>query len=334
MRLLLAPLLLSLSLGSAQAALNTDSLPAGAVGIVSVDIAAFRASKVGQAVEKLAGLKTKDLEASRKLNEQLGIDSQKDLQDLVVAIYPGPDGKVAEKNASGVVLIRGKFVPATIDVFGAKHGIASKTVGKHKAWEASTFIEKVSGEKPKDNAKDAYVVAHSASLVIVASEEFLERALAAADRNEKSTPLPAAVASKFAAAQQGWFYLYADASKMQNAKEDVGAEDISLVLGENATDLQLAITAAFVTAEKASTMRKQIKGLQAFAMIGLSNDDGKSAEEKANLALLSELVQKIRIGGEGKLATLDLDYPADKAVQAIAKVIEKAQKTPGAPAAK
>jgi len=334
MRLLLATLFLALSLGSAQAALNTDSLPAGAVGIVSVDIAAFRASKVGQAVEKLASMKAKDLEASRKLSEQLGIDSQKDLQDLVVAIYPGADGKVAEKNASGVVLIRGKFVPATIDAFGAKHGIASKTVGKHKAWEASTFIEKVSGEKPKDNAKDAYVVAHSASLVIVASEEFLERALAAADRNEKSTPLPAAVASKFAAAQQGWFYLYADASKMQNAKEDVGAEDISLVLGENATDLQLAITAAFVTAEKASTMRKQIKGLQAFAMIGLSNDDGKSAEEKANLALLSELVQKIRIGGEGKLATLDLDYPADKAVRAISKVIEKAQKAPGAPAAK
>jgi len=334
MRLLLASLFLALSLGSAQAALNTDSLPAGSVAIVGVDISAFRASKVGQAVEKLASMKAKDLEASRKLSEQLGIDSQKDLQDLVVAIYPGADGKVAEKNASGVVLIRGKFVPATIDAFGAKHGIASKTVGKHKAWEASTFIEKVSGEKPKDNAKDAYVVAHSASLVIVASEEFLERALAAADRNEKSTPLPAAVASKFAAAQQGWFYLYADASKMQNAKEDVGAEDISLVLGENATDLQLAITAAFVTAEKASTMRKQIKGLQAFAMIGLSNDDGKSAEEKANLALLSELVQKIRIGGEGKLATLDLDYPADKAVQAISKVIEKAQKAPGAPAAK
>ena len=334
MRLLLAALFLSLSFGSAQAALNTDSLPAGAVGIVGVDIAAFRASKVGQAVEKLAGLKTKDLEASRKLSEQLGIDSKKDLQNLVVAIYPGPDGKVAEKNASAIVLIRGKFLPTTIDAFGAKNGIASKSVGKHKAWEARTFIEKVTGEKPKDNAKDAYIVAHSESLVIIASTEFLERALDAADRHEKSTQLPAAVASKFAAAPQGWFTLYADASKMQNAKENVGAEDISLVLGENATDLQLAIAAGFVTADKAATMRKQIKGLQAFAMIGLSNDDGKSPDEKENLALLSELVQKIRIGGEGKQATLDLDYPADKAVQAISKLIEKTQKAPGAPSAK
>jgi hypothetical protein len=170
--------------------------------------------------------------------------------------------------------------------------------------------------------------------VIIASTEFLERALDAADRHEKSTQLPAAVASKFAAAPQGWFTLYADASKMQNAKENVGAEDISLVLGENATDLQLAIAAGFVTADKAATMRKQIKGLQAFAMIGLSNDDGKSPDEKENLALLSELVQKIRIGGEGKQATLDLDYPADKAVQAISKLIEKTQKAPGAPSAK
>jgi hypothetical protein len=334
MRFLLAGLILSLSVGPAQAALNTESLPAGAAGVVSMDITTFRASKVGQAIEKLASMKAKDLEASRKLSDKLGIDSKKDLQDIIVAIYPGPDGKVAEKNASAVVLIRGKFLPATIDAFGANNGITAKAVGKHKAWEAGAFIEKLTGEKPKDGAKDAYVVAHSESLMIVASKEFLERALAAADRREQSALLPAAVASKFAAARQSWFYLYVDASKMQAAKAEVGAEGISLVLGENATDLQLAVAASFATDEKASAMRKQIKGLQAFAMFGLMNDDGKSPDEKANLALLSELVQKVRIGGDGKQATLDLDFPADKAVQAISNVIEKVQKAPGAPAAK
>jgi hypothetical protein len=334
MRFLLAGLILSLSVGPAQAALNTESLPAGAAGVISMDITTFRASKVGQAIEKLASMKAKDLEASRKLSDKLGIDSKKDLQDLVVAIYPGPDGKVAEKNASAVVLIRGKFLPATIDAFGAKNGITAKNVGKHKAWEAGAFIEKLTGEKPKEDAKDAYVVAHSESLMIVASKEFLERALAAADRREQSALLPAAVASKFAAARQSWFYLYVDASKMQAAKAEVGAEGISLVLGENATDLQLAVAASFATDEKASAMRKQIKGLQAFAMFGLMNDDGKSPDEKANLALLSELVQKVRIGGDGKQATLDLDFPADKAVQAISNLIEKVQKAPGAPAAK
>ncbi len=332
--LLLAPLCLALSFGSAQAALNTDSLPAGSVAIVGVDISAFRASKVGQALEKLADLKAKDLEASRKLSEQLGIDTKKDLQEIVVAIYPGADGKVDEKSASGVVLVRGKFVPARINAFGQSNNLPSKPVGKYQAWEARAFIEKLSGEKPKDNAKDAYVVAHSESLVIIAGAEFLDRALAAADRHEKSTQFPAAVASKFAAAQQGWFTLYADATKMEKPKGDVGVEDLSLVLGENSTDLQLAIAAGFVSAEKASTMRKQIKGLQAFAMIGLSDDDGKSPSQKEDLAMLSELVQKIRIGGDGKQVTLDLDYPADKLAQAFAKVVAKAQKGAAAPAAK
>ena len=335
MRLLLAPLFLALSLGSAQAALNTDSLPAGSVAVVGLDIQTFRATKFGQGLEKLADMKAKNLEASRKLREQLGVDSENDLHELVVAIYPGPDGKVAEKSASGVVLVRGKFVPARINAFGQSNNLPSKTIGKHLAWEASAFIEKLSGEKPKDNVKDAYVVAHSENLLIIAGAEFLDRALAAADRGEKSAQLPAAVSAKFAAARNGWLYLYADATKMEKPKGDVGAEALSLVLGENATDLQLATAASFVSAEKAATMRKQITGLQAFALIGLSNDDGKSPEEKENMAMFAELVQKIRIGGEGKQVTLDLDYPADKAMRAITKAIqEKAQKAPIAPAAK
>ncbi len=328
MRPLLAALILLLSFDPAQAALNTDSLPAGSVAIVGVDIAAFRATKVGQALEKLADLKAKNLEASRKLREQLGVDSENDLHDLVVAIYPGPDGKVDEKSAAGVVLIRGKFLPARINAFGQSNNLPSKTIGKHQAWQASAFIEKLSGEKLEDDAKDAYVVAHSESLVVIASAAFLERALAAADRGEKAAQLPTAVSAKFAAAPQGWLYLYADAAKMEKTQGSAGVEALSLVLGENTTDLQLAIAAGFVSAEKASTARKQITGLQALGVIGLADDDGKSPEEKENIALLVELVQKIRIGGEGKQVTLDLDFPAEKAVKAITKAVEKSQVVP------
>lgn len=328
MRPLLAALILLLSFDPAQAALNTDSLPAGSVAIVGVDIAAFRATKVGQALEKLADLKAKNLEASRKLREQLGVDSENDLHDLVVAIYPGPDGKVDEKSAAGVVLIRGKFLPARINAFGQSNNLPSKTIGKHQAWQASAFIEKLSGEKLEDDAKDAYVVAHSESLVVIASAAFLERALAAADRGEKAAQLPTAVSAKFAAAPQGWLYLYADAAKMEKTQGSAGVEALSLVLGENTTDLQLAIAAGFVSAEKASTARKQITGLQALGVIGLADDDGKSPEEKENMALLVELVQKIRIGGEGKQVTLDLDFPAEKAVKAITKAVEKSQVVP------
>lgn len=329
MRPLLA-LLLLLSFGSAQAAVNTDSLPAGAAAVVGFDLTAFRASKVGQAIESLASLKAKDLEVSRKFSEQLGIDTKQDLQAIVVAIYPGPDGKVAEKSASGLVLIRGRFLPTRINAFGQSNNLPSKSVGKHQAWEAAAFMEKLSGEKPKASAQDAYVVAHSESLLLVASAEFLERAVAAADRGEKSTPFPAAVSAKFAAAPDAWLHLYADATKMKNTKEDVGAEDLSLVLGERAADLELAIAAGFVSAEKAAKARQQLTGLLAFAAIGLSNDEDKSPAEKENLAMLAELVQKIRIGGEGKQATLDVAYPADRIAKAITQVVEKAQRSPAA----
>lgn len=329
MRPLLA-LLLLLSFGSAQAAVSTDSLPAGAAAVVGFDLTAFRASKVGQAIESLASLKAKDLDASRKFSEQLGIDTEKDLQDFVVAVYPGPDGKVAEKSASGVVLIRGRFLPTRINGFGQSNQLPSKSVGKHQAWEAAAFIEKLSGEKPKQNAQDAYVVAHSESLLLVVSAEFLERAVAAADRGEKSAQFPAAVSAKFSAAPDAWLYLFADATKMKNTKEDVGAEDLSLVLGERAADLELAIAAGFVSDEKAAKARQQLTGLLAFAAIGLSNDEGKSPAEKENLAMLAELVQKIRIGGEAKQATLDLAYPADKVAKAITEAVEKAQRSPAA----
>ncbi len=327
MRPLLA-LILLLSVSSAHAELRTESLPAGAAGVVGMDLTAFRASKVGQAFEKFTSMKTKQLEASRKLSEQLGIDSMKDLHEIVIAVYPGDDGKVSEKDASGIVLIRGKFLPARINAFGQANALPSKPAGKYQAWEAGAFIEKISGEKPKENTKDAYVVAHSDNLVIIANAKLLERALASADRREKSALLPSNVAAQFAAARGGWFTLYVDATKMKDAKQEVGAESLSLVLGENAADLRLAAAAGFVSEDKASLMRKQLAGLQAMATIGLMNADEKSPEEKENLTLLSELIQKIRLGGEGKTATLELDFPIDKAVQAMTKAIEKSQVVP------
>jgi len=330
---IVAALILALTFGSAQAAPNTEGLPGGAVALVGFDITAFRATKVGQAVEKLASFKAKNLEASRKLNDRLGIDSSKDLHELIVAIYPGPDGKVSEKNASGIVLIRGKFDPARLAAFAQQNNLPAKTVGKHQAWEAGQFLEKVSGEKRQDKTQEAYLVAHSPELIVIAGADFLERALEAADRREKAVLLPPSAATKFAAVQQGWIFLYADATVMKNPDQKIGLGNVTLALGENATDLQLATAADFASEDKAETMRKQMAGLQAMATIGLMNQEGKSPEDRENLAMLSDLMQKIRIGGAGKTATLDLEFPADKAAKALTNVIEKSQSSP-APAAK
>jgi len=331
MRFLIA--LILLAAGSARAGVNTEGLPAGAVALVAFDLAAFRSTKIGQATEKVAQFKGKNLGTTRKLNDQLGIDTTQGLREFIVAVYPGPDGKVAEKNATGIVLIRGRFEPATINAFGQSNQLPAKTIGRHQAWEAGPFIEKVTGEKPKDDTKDAYVVAHSAELILVASGALLERAIASADRGEKAGLLPPAAATKFGAVRNGWLFVYADATQMKDPGKQAGLADFTLALGENATDLQLVTAANFLTPEKAALTRNQLTGLQAMASIGLMNDDGKSDEEKANMALLAELVQKIRLGGEGKTVTLELDFPAAPLAKALSKAIEKNLQAP-APAAK
>lgn len=325
--------LLLLAFATAYAAPNTEGLPAGAVAVVGFDVATFRASKVGQAAEKMAGLKIKKPEASRALESQLGVDPSKDLSELIVAIYPGRDGKVSEKNASGIVLLRGRFDPARLDGFARTNQLPGKKVGQHQAWEAGLFLERVSGEKRKDNSQEAYLVAHSAELIVIAGADFLERALESADRREKAAVLPAEAATKFASVPGGWLFLHADATSMKDADKKVGLEHLTLALGEDASVLRLALAAGFSGEDKAALMRKQLAGLQAMATIGLMNQEGKSPEEQENLTMLSDLVQKIRLGGEGRTATLDLEYPADKAALALAKAIEKSQQRP-APLAK
>ena len=324
---LLPALLLCASVASAYAGLDTEGLPPGAAAVVGFDLTTFRASKVGQATLRLADLKAKNLETSEKFRRQLGIDTEKDLREVAVAVYPGPDGKVQDKQGA-VVLIRGRFDPARIDAFGQANGVPVRTVGKHQAWEGSAFVEKLTGEKPKESAAEAYVVAHSPGLLLVATTDFLETAVAAADRGGRPQLIPAEAAGRFDAAPNSWLYVYGDARKMKGFKEDSGAEELVVILGEQGADLRLDTAAQFVTPEKAATTRKQLMGLQALAGIGLANDDGKSPEEKADMALLADLVQKIRIGGEGRLVTLALDFPADKAVAAIVKAVEKSQQAP------
>ncbi len=326
-------LLLALSPLGVLAGLNTDGLPAGAAAVVVVDFVAFRSSQLGKAVEQSASLNTGNNPLNKPMVEKLNFDGNKDLREIDVAVYPGADGKVAAKNPTAAILLRGKFDPSRINTFGKDNQVPAKTVGKHQAWEAGALAEKLFGEKPKDQTSEAYLIAYSSELVLVASPDFLATALASLEANEKNPLLPAVTARQFAAVPKGWLFIYGDATKIKTADTN-GATDFTLSLGESPADLQLALSANFVTTEKAAIIRKQLHGLKAFASIGLMNDEGKSPDEKENMKLLSELVQKLRIGGDGRTVTLDLDYAAAKAAPAIVKAIEKAKQSAPAPASK
>ena len=327
-------LFLALALVPAHGALNTDGLPAGAVAIAGFDFATFTTTQLGQAVIKAGPINNGQNIDSKLAKDKLGIDIQKDIHAVVLGVYPGADGKVSDKNAQGVILIRGKFDPAKINAAAKDAKVPSTPAGKYQAWEARAFFDAIFGPRPKDDNGEAYLVVTSADLIAIASKDFLDRALTALEKNTKAELLPSEVRAKFAAAN-GWFFLYADATRAKMKDDTSGINDLTIVLGESATDLQLRIAANFITAEKATSIRKQVKGLQAFAMMGLMNDDDKTPAEKEDLQTLLEIIQKIRVGGEAKRSTLDLDFSAEKSAKAIGRAIEKAQKEkPKAPAAK
>lgn len=335
MKRLTSILLLALALVPARGALNTDGLPAGAAVIVGFDLAAFTTTQLGQAVMKAGSIHSGNSVDAKAAKEKLGIDTQKDIRAVVLGVYPGADGKVSDKNAQAVILIRGKFDPAKINAAAKDARVPSTPAGKYQAWEASAFFNAIFGPRPKGDNSEAYLVVYSADLIAIASKDFLDRALTALEKNTKAELLPSEVRAKFDAAAKGWIFLYADATRAKLKDDSSGINELTVVLGESATDLQLSIAANFITTEKATSIRKQAKGLQAFAMIGLMNDDGKTPAEKEDLQTLSELIQKIRVGGEANRSTLDLDFSAEKSAKAIVHAIEKAQKEkPKAPAAK
>ena len=335
MKRLASILLLALALVPARGALNTDGLPAGAAVIAGFDLAAFYTTQLGQAVMKAGPINTGNSTDSKSAKDKLGIDTQKDIHAVVLGVYPGADGKLSEKNAQGVILVRGKFDPAKINAAAKAAKVPSTPAGKYQAWEARAFFDAIFGPRPKGDNGEAYLVVYSADLIAIASKDFLDRALTALEKNTKVELLPKEVRTKFNAAAKGWVFLYADATRAKMKDDSTGINELTLVLGENASDLQLSIAANFITAEKAASIRKQAKGLKAFAMIGLMSDDGKTPAEKEDLQTLSELIQKIRVGGEANRATLDLDFSAEKSAKAIVHAIEKAQKEkPKAPAAK
>jgi hypothetical protein len=317
----------------AHGAFNTDGLPVGAAVVAGFDLAAFYSTQLGQAVLKAGPMNTGNSADAKSAKDKLGIDTQKDIHAVVLGVYPGSDGRIAEKNLRGVILVRGSFDPARINRTAQEAKVPSVKAGKHQAWEARAFFDAVFGPRPKSDGNEAYLVVASADLIVIASKDFLDEALDAQDKNTRAELLPKEARAKFDAVPKGWMYLYGDTTRVKMKDDAAGITALTLVLGESATDLRLSIAGDFISPEKAAVLRKQAKGLQAFAMIGLMSDEGKSPEEKEGMQTLSEVIQKIRVGGEANRTTLDLEYPADKSAQAIVRAIIRAQKTKAAPPA-
>lgn len=322
----LLTLLFGLAISPVRAELNTEGLPAGAAGIIGLDLTLSRKTKLGHTIEKLVSAKAeKGMKFASKLNQELGIDIARDLSGVVFATYQIEDfigdfidlenGRVidfSKESMPGIALIRGKFLPATIDAFGKNHGIASRKVGQRQAWEAAPFMAALLKVKADNDAKKAYILAYSEKLLVIAGPEFLEPALASVDRRERSALLPASVKAKFEMTPNAWLYLYADAEKLLHTGDEklsdagkmfgkMGLQDLVLTVDGNAHDHRLVASADFRSPAEAETFRENLANQFLPAFTDNPHNDVPQP--------FSDFLRSLRVGGEGKKVTLETTSP-------------------------
>jgi hypothetical protein len=323
MRTQLSCALLALA-AAAQAALPTSGLPSGEYPIAAhVSAESFATTKLGKAAE-LAQTGDKDnAEINRKVRERLGLDLNKDLRDFTV------QAKMKDGSPSFCGLVRGKFDKSKIEGFATSRKVPHKAVAGLKAWDAAQLLAQV-GDEPigAGEESDLHVVVLDNSTLILANEAEIPAAVAAAKAN-----LPwkhAGLAEAVSKASNAWLVLAADIQAIEKLSDDPdaapsGAKTGNIGLGEDAKNVQVRVNADFVSEAKAKESLAQLQGLLGFAQLGLMPDEEDSAEDAKNKRELQGLLQGLKVESAGNKLSISLDYPVQKAVEALLKAVAEAQ---------
>lgn len=331
MKALRALFLLCFGFVGLHAGLDPQGLPEGTVGVIFVSNEAFDRTAFGQAFGA-AFRKEMDANAGlRNLEEKLGIRPKTDIREAVVGAYAPkqPDGE-----PTVVGLIRGTFNPARIEAFARSNKVPATTVGKYLAWDANAMGEAITGEPALDpNKKDTVLIAYSKDLLIFASKEQAAAAVAAASGKARSWAGPTGdvkAALQEVTTENNWLLLHWDALKLSKAEdreklEELGLQEVSFAVGEDAKNLQFRLSAHFKDEASATVAMLQMKMLPAMADAGLTAAAaGKKPEEVAQIEKLSDLIHKISFRHTGRTITVQLDYPAKDAGDALREAIQKA----------
>ena len=330
MRTQLTCALLALA-AAAQAALPSSGLPSGDFPIAAhVSAETFNATKLGRAFNLANETDAENAATNRKVRERLGIDLSKDVRDLTLQARPSAGDQVAAHYCG---LLRGRFDKAKIESFAASRQVPSRPVAGLKAWEGDRLVKAVLDDTEPDNSKDSgefYVVILDGSTLLFADEPLLAEAVAAAKAN-----LPwkhAGLSQAAAAASNSWLVLAADVLAIEKLgaadkpdSKPSGAKTANLSVGESATDMQVRVNVAFVSEAKAKEALTQLQGLLGFAQLGLMPNPEDSPEDAKRKQDTLQLVQSLKVSGEGTGLRASLDYPVDKAVVALLNAVAEAK---------
>lgn len=322
----------------AQAALPTSGLPAGDFPFAAhISAEAFNGTKLGQALNLASAANPENAETTRQVKERLGLDLNKDLRDLTFQFRMSPGGS---PDIAGVV--RGTFNKAKIESFAEASKVPHKVVAGLKAWEGDRLLKAVADDKEPDNSKsdeEFYVVIVDGTTLLVADETLLAESVAAAKANRpwRHDGLAEAVAS----ASNAWLVAAADVQAIEklNPSDDPesqpsGAKTGNLATGENAKDIQVRLNADFVSEAKAKDALAQLQGLIGFAQLGLMPNEEDTPADAQNKRDLLGVVQGLKVTNNGTKLALSLDYPVEKALQALLKALAEAQGGASAPKGK
>ncbi|MDR3228825.1 MAG: hypothetical protein LBT53_05375 [Puniceicoccales bacterium] len=329
-----------------EAPLNTQGIPADAVGIFHADIEALNktesfkvAGKNGilQRIAESFGSERKN----KKLKKDTGFDPWVSLLDVTVGFLP-PEVK---KSSSGkiesprrgppeatIIVARGTFAPEKIRAYIAneqgKKNVKTHTIGKHEFIEVNREILGSRGFLLFIDAKTAVFVLGNKSdswLSSSRSKEILKTVADTLDGKAKAYVPPASLTAFAAQTGTPVALLYFDLAQFQIPKLQFPAlpTKVHFALGNDSGTLKLRGIADFASEESLAGALVPIHGGLGFLRAELAQNHARATknlddyserrkkEAVTDLKLyreVSELLSSVIIGNEEKAATLRVDY--------------------------
>ena len=319
--------ILCLSFIQAKAAFNTEGLPEGAGAFFYYSHEKLSSSQLGKVLAQSVFLKT---EPNSSVLFKNG-NPDKDFREAVVGIYseksPGESAKPLV-----VALLKGQFNVAKMKSTYAESKIPEQKINGIPAWDVSDLSKEVSQENKKfsEVKRGEYLLlGYSDNYLVLSPTSLASVTIETLQKKKKSAVLPANLAQVKTNSPNDWLIIRGDFNQFKQYPQiakminNDGILSAAFSIGEDPKNFSLKASSDFADADKAETSANQLRGFIALGMMTLPSTQ-KNPEDGETI---KSLLQKVKISQNTKTVEMQMEYPADKTAQMIAKVLNKAMTT-------
>ena len=319
-------LLAALILGFAPAqAVDTKGIPADQVGgFMHLGLRNLHATKFGQILDKAFRDERRANRTFLAFREKLGLDFDKDINDAVVALYPGADR--SSPLIAGV--LHGRFDVAKIEAYAKAAKVPTAAFGSQTAWDLDYLVQHVTKEDGEDMGplEATWIVFVSADTALVGGTAKL------AAMREAYAGKTASFRPKADLSAPGAPFLRVEVDlELLKMEDPNGLRRGTLTLGETGPNLVATLDGQATSEGKAAQVASQIKGMAGLISLGLMDEANKPADQLAAQRAMLELLQSLKAEAKGDHAVFAISYDAEKAAMGIVKAVvaEKVKATVG-----